>query len=95
MGVGRWVMYVNVVFAVPALIGALLLLAKPVITKEPQLAIPGIVVVSAALFAVVYGFAHVESTSWTNPVALGSMIVGAALLGPPACTTRTRASPRS
>ncbi|MFK0287423.1 MFS transporter [Streptomyces sp. NPDC090499] len=76
----RWVMYVNVVFAVPALIGALLLLAKPVITKKPQLDIPGIVVVSAALFAVVYGFAHVESTSWTDPVALGSMIVGAVLL---------------
>ncbi|MFI5797780.1 MFS transporter [Streptomyces sp. NPDC051677] len=76
----RWVMYVNVVFAVPALIGAVLLLAKPVITKRPKLDIPGIVVVSAALFAVVYGFAHVESTSWTDPVALGSMITGAVLL---------------
>ncbi|MFE9445644.1 MFS transporter [Streptomyces sp. NPDC006602] len=76
----RWVMYVNVAFAAPALIGALLLLAKPVITKKPKLDIPGIVVVSAALFAVVYGFAHVESTSWTNPVALGSMIVGVVLL---------------
>ncbi|MFJ9909707.1 MFS transporter [Streptomyces sp. NPDC101152] len=76
----RWVMYVNVAFAVPALIGALLLLAKPVITQKPKLDIPGIVVVSAALFAVVYGFAHVESTSWTDPVALGSMITGAVLL---------------
>ena len=76
----RWVMYVNVAFAVPALIGALLLLAKPAITKKPKLDIPGIAVVSAALFAIVYGFAHVESTSWTNPVTLGSMIVGAVLL---------------
>ncbi|WP_433632338.1 MFS transporter [Nocardia sp. CA-120079] len=76
----RWVMYVNVAFAVPALIGALLLLAKPVITTKPKLDIPGIVVVSAGLFAIVYGFAHVESTSWTNPVTLGSMIVGAVLL---------------
>jgi len=76
----RWVMYVNVAFAAPALIGALLLLAKPVITKKPKLDIPGIVVVSAALFTIVYGFAHVESTSWTDPVALGSMIVGAVLL---------------
>ncbi|MFE9322370.1 MFS transporter [Nocardia sp. NPDC052278] len=76
----RWVMYVNVAFAVPALIGALLLLAKPVITEKPKLDIPGILVVSAGLFAIVYGFAHVESTSWTNPVTLGSMIVGAVLL---------------
>ncbi|MFI9408608.1 hypothetical protein [Nocardia gamkensis] len=45
-----------------ALIGVLLL-AKPVITKKPKLDIPGIVVVSAALFAILYGFAHVESTS--------------------------------
>ena len=76
----RWVMYVNVAFAAPALIGALLLLAKPAITKKPKLDIPGIVVVSAALFAIVYGFAHVESTSWTDPVTLGSIIVGAVLL---------------
>src|SRR5947207_483920 len=38
----RWVMYVNVAFAAPALVGALLLLAKPVITKKPKLDIPGI-----------------------------------------------------
>lgn len=76
----RWVMYVNVVFAAVALVGAVLLLAKPAVTERPKLDIPGTVVVSAALFAVVYGFAHVESTSWTNPVALGSMIAGVVLL---------------
>lgn len=76
----RWVMYVNVAFAAPALIGALLLLAKPAIAKKPKLDIPGIAVVSAALFAIVYGFAHVESTNWTNPVTLGSIIAGAVLL---------------
>ncbi|MET7704103.1 hypothetical protein [Streptomyces sp. NPDC005485] len=41
----RWVTYVNVTLAAPALIGALPL-AKPVITKKPKLNIPGIVVVS-------------------------------------------------
>jgi EmrB/QacA subfamily drug resistance transporter len=76
----RWVMYVNVAFAVPALVGALLLLAKPVIAQKPKLDIPGIAVVSAGLFAIVYGFAHVESTSWTDPVSLGSMVVGVVLL---------------
>ncbi|MEV4229102.1 MFS transporter [Streptomyces bobili] len=76
----RWVMYVNVIFAGVALIGALLWLAKPVVTERPKIDIPGTVVVSAALFGIVYGFAHVESTSWTDPVALGSMIVGVLLL---------------
>ena len=76
----RWVMYVNVVFAAVALAGAVLLLAKPAVTERPKLDIPGTAVVSAALFAIVYGFAHVESTSWTNPVTLGSMIAGVVLL---------------
>lgn len=76
----RWVMYVNVVFAGVALVGALLLLAKPAITERPRIDLPGTLVVSAALFGIVYGFAHVESTSWTDPVALGSMISGVVLL---------------
>ncbi|MCZ4103258.1 MFS transporter [Streptomyces sp. So13.3] len=76
----RWVMYVNVAFAAVALVGALLLLAKPAITERPKLDIPGTITVSAALFAIVYGFAHVESTSWTNPVTIASMIAGVVLL---------------
>ncbi|MDT2006331.1 MFS transporter [Rhodococcus opacus] len=77
----RWVMFVNVGFAAIALVGAvLLLLAKHVDTERPKLDIPGTVVVSAALFAVVYGFAHAESTGWTNPVTLGFLIGGVVLL---------------
>ncbi|GGS09960.1 hypothetical protein GCM10010269_56340 [Streptomyces humidus] len=76
----RWVMYVNVVFAGVALAGALLLPAKPVVTERPKIDIPGAATVGAALFGIVYGFAHVESTSWTDPVALGSMISGVVLL---------------
>ncbi|QNP75519.1 MFS transporter [Streptomyces roseirectus] len=77
----RWVMYVNVAFAAVALAGAVLLLAKPAITERPRIDVPGTAVVSAALFAIVYGFAHVESTSWTDPVALGFMVGGVMLLG--------------
>lgn len=76
----RWVMYVNVVFAAVALVGALLLLAKPAVAERPKLDIPGTITVSAALFAIVYGFAHVESTSWTDPVVLASMVAGVVLL---------------
>lgn len=76
----RWVMFVNVGFAAIALAGAVLLLAKHVVTERPKLDIPGTLVVSAALFAIVYGFSHVESTSWTNPVTLGFLGGGVALL---------------
>ncbi|MET7653949.1 MULTISPECIES: MFS transporter [unclassified Streptomyces] len=76
----RWVMYVNVIFAGVALLGALLLLAKPAVTERPRIDIPGTITVSAALFAIVYGFAHVESTSWTDPVSLGFLAGGVVLL---------------
>ncbi|MFI6365998.1 MFS transporter [Nocardia sp. NPDC050630] len=76
----RWVMFVNLGFAAVALTGAVLLLAKHVVTERPRLDIPGTVVVTAALFGIVYGFSHAESTSWGNPVTLGFLIGGAALL---------------
>ncbi|MFI9400765.1 MFS transporter [Nocardia sp. NPDC052316] len=76
----RWVMFVNLAFAAVALIGAVLLLAKHVTDNRPKLDIPGTVVVTAALFGIVYGFSHAESTSWTNPVTLSFLIGGAVLL---------------
>jgi EmrB/QacA subfamily drug resistance transporter len=76
----RWVMFVNLGFAAVAVVGAVLLLAKYVVTERPKLDIPGTLVVTAALFGIVYGFSHAESTSWTNPVTLGFLIGGAALL---------------
>ncbi|MET7769540.1 MFS transporter [Nocardia sp. NPDC005366] len=76
----RWVMFVNLVFAAVALVGAVLLLAKHVVAERPELDIPGTVVVTAALFGIVYGFSHAESTSWTNSVTLSFLIGGAVLL---------------
>lgn len=76
----RWVMFVNLGFAAVALVGAVLLLAKHVVAERPKLDIPGTVVVTAALFGIVYGFSHAESTSWGNPVTLGFLLGGAALL---------------
>ncbi|MFI7002424.1 MFS transporter [Nocardia sp. NPDC050175] len=76
----RWVMFVNLAFAAVALVGAVLLLAKHVTTNRPKLDIPGTIVVTAALFGIVYGFSHAESTSWTNPVTLSFLIGGAVLI---------------
>nr|WP_280451080.1 MFS transporter [Nocardia cyriacigeorgica] len=76
----RWVMFVNLAFAAVALVGAVLLLAKHTVTERPKLDIPGTVVVTAALFGIVYGFSHAETDGWTNPVTLAFLIGGAALL---------------
>ncbi len=76
----RWVMFVNLLFAAVALVGAVALLAKHTVTQRPELDIPGTAVVTAALFGIVYGFSHAETTSWTNPVTLAFLLGGAALL---------------
>ncbi|QIS22189.1 MFS transporter [Nocardia terpenica] len=76
----RWVMYVNLVFAAVALVGAVLLLARHTTTVRPKLDIPGTITVSAALFGIVYGFSHAESHGWSNGVTLAFLIGGAVLL---------------
>ncbi|MEU4314345.1 MFS transporter [Nocardia sp. NPDC024068] len=76
----RWVMFVNLVFAAVALVGAVLLLARHAGGARPKLDIPGTAVVTAALFAIVYGFSHAESNGWTDSATLAFLIGGAALL---------------
>ncbi|WP_028479790.1 MFS transporter [Nocardia sp. CNY236] len=76
----RWVMFVNLIFAGVALVGAVLLLARHQSGERPKLDFPGTVVATAGLFGIVYGFSHAESDGWTNGVTLGFLIGGAALL---------------
>ncbi|WP_019930502.1 MFS transporter [Nocardia sp. BMG111209] len=76
----RWVMYVNLVFAAVALIGAVLLLAKHTSTERPKLDIPGTVAVTASLFAIVYGFSKAETNGWGSGTTLGFLIGGVVLL---------------
>jgi len=77
----RWVMYVNLVFAAIALVGAMMLLAKHVANERPKLDIPGTVVVTAALFGIVYGFSNAETHGWGNGATLAFLIGGVVLLG--------------
>ncbi|NNH69516.1 DHA2 family efflux MFS transporter permease subunit [Nocardia uniformis] len=77
----RWVMYVNLVFAAVALVGAAMLLAKHVVaTERPKLDVPGTITVTAALFSIVYGFSKAESDGWTSSATLAFLIGGVALL---------------
>src|SRR5215204_3782443 len=76
----RAVMYVNVVIALFPLAGALTFLVNQQAAEKPHLDLAGTVTVTAGLFAVVYGFSHAETTSWSNSVTLGSLAVGVVLL---------------
>jgi EmrB/QacA subfamily drug resistance transporter len=76
----RWTLYVNLVFAVLAIAGAARLLVRERATGGARIDLPGTLAISAGLFALVYGFSHAETASWTNAVTLGSFGLSAALL---------------
>ena len=76
----RFSMYVNLVFAAIAIAGGLALLHNQAAVNRPRLDWPGAVTVSGGLFALVYGFSHAETTSWTNPLTIGMLGGGVVLL---------------
>jgi MFS family permease len=77
----RWVMFVNLAFAVPAILGAVSLLHSQVVAARPRIDIPGTLTATAGLFAIVYGFSQAERTSWGDPLTLAFLGAGVLLLG--------------
>ncbi|SDD57273.1 DHA2 family efflux MFS transporter permease subunit [Rhodococcus tukisamuensis] len=72
----RWSLYVNLVFAAVALVGALTMMAPHKSEHRPRLDIPGTITVSAALFSIVYGFSHAESHGWSNSATIAWLVAG-------------------
>jgi EmrB/QacA subfamily drug resistance transporter len=76
----RFCMYVNVVFAVIGISGAVALLHNQAPAVKPKIDIPGALTVFGGLFALVYGFNHAETTSWGNPLTVAMLAAGVVLL---------------
>jgi EmrB/QacA subfamily drug resistance transporter len=76
----RWCLYVSILFAVPAALGGARLLHHIPTPSRPRLDIPGTLVASSGLFALVFGFARAESEGWTDPVTLAFLGAAVALL---------------
>jgi EmrB/QacA subfamily drug resistance transporter len=76
----RWTLFVNVGIAVLAVPGAIAFLVHRRPAERDPLDIPGVVTVTAGLFAVVYGFSHAETSSWTNATTIAFLVGGVALL---------------
>ncbi|GAA1358312.1 MFS transporter [Streptomyces beijiangensis] len=76
----RWCLYVNLIIAVVAFVGALRLLQPGVPADRPKLDVPGTVLVSAGLFCIVYGFSNAETHAWSSPQTWGFLVVGAVLV---------------
>jgi EmrB/QacA subfamily drug resistance transporter len=73
----RWCLYVNLLFAIPAAIGAFVLLRNPERSgARPRLDLGGTALATTGLFALVYGFSHAESDGWTDAVTLGMLAYG-------------------
>jgi EmrB/QacA subfamily drug resistance transporter len=76
----RWCLYINLVFAVTAIIGAAMLLRPQPKTAGARLDVPGVVLVSAGVFCLVYGFSNAATHDWATPSTYGFLAVGVVLL---------------
>ncbi|MGI8712004.1 MAG: MFS transporter [Solirubrobacteraceae bacterium] len=76
----RWCLYVNLVIAAPTAFFALRLLVNQAHPQRPRIDIPGVLVASGGLFALVYGVSNAETHSWSAPLTIIALAVGVVLL---------------
>jgi EmrB/QacA subfamily drug resistance transporter len=76
----RYTLYVNLVFAVIAIAGALTYIRSVRPATRPRMDWPGAVLACAGLFLIVFGFSHAETAGWTAALTIGSLAVGVLLL---------------
>jgi len=77
----RWNLYINVVIAVIAVIGAIIFVSHVTRTgPRPKLDVPGTLLVSGALFGLVYGFSNAETDGWDSILTWGTLVVAGILL---------------
>lgn len=77
----RWCLYVNVILAVAAVIGALVFLRKPAPTAvKPVIDVPGVLSVTIGLFGIVYGFSNAETNGWGAPLTIVCLAGGVVML---------------
>jgi EmrB/QacA subfamily drug resistance transporter len=75
----RWTLYVNLIFAGVAFTGGALLLRRQPSPVRPRLDIPGVLLVSSALFCLVYGFSNAGTHGWRTPSTYGFLAAGVVL----------------
>lgn len=76
----RWTMYISLVFAIPAIVGAVLLLDRPTKNSSVRIDIGSTLTVSAGLFGVVDGLTNAGNDSWTSIWTTAPLAAGVLLL---------------
>jgi EmrB/QacA subfamily drug resistance transporter len=76
----RWCLYVNLAIAIPTAMAAMRLLRNQGDPERPRIDIPGVLVATGGLFALVYGFSNAETHSWSAPVTIVALVLSVILL---------------
>ncbi|SEM03018.1 MFS transporter [Streptacidiphilus jiangxiensis] len=77
----RWTLYVNVLFAVVAVAGAIFEIKEPHGSRNTnRLDIPGILLAGSGLASLVYGFSKASTDGWSSSTTLGFIIAAVVLL---------------
>jgi EmrB/QacA subfamily drug resistance transporter len=76
----RWCLFVNVPIAIGALIGANRVLPNLPAQRGARLDLPGAVLVTTGLVALVYGLSSAASHGWAAPLTLGALAAGLLVL---------------
>ncbi len=76
----RWCLYVNVIFAVIAVTGAIVLVPRHPADEAASLDVPGTLTVVGGLFCIVYGLSNAETHNWHTPSTWGFLVAGGVLL---------------
>ncbi|KMO99642.1 MFS transporter [Streptomyces roseus] len=76
----RWTFFVNIPFAIIAAVGAWMIIREPAGGRNrAPLDIPGVILSTTGLVALVYGFTRAESAGWSDALTV-TMFVASALL---------------
>src|SRR6202011_1378351 len=76
----RWCLYVNLVFAAIAVVGALVYFRGGRLASRPRMDWIGAVLACAGPFAIVFGISQAEAAGWTAALTVGSLVCGVVLL---------------
>jgi EmrB/QacA subfamily drug resistance transporter len=76
----RWCLYVNVPLGIIAIIGAIFVLTEGTSGERKPFDVPGAVLVTASMFALVYGLTDAGKNGWGGGTTIGLLGGGVALL---------------
>ncbi|MEU9607769.1 MFS transporter [Streptomyces sp. NPDC048057] len=77
----RWTFYVNIPFAIVAAVGAYLVIRESEAARNRSaLDVPGVVLSTLGLVALVYGFARAEHSGWSDGLTIGMFVAAVVLL---------------